>query len=328
MAFDSTQRVLYGVDRATGTLLAIDPNNASATAMMAWPLSGLGSLAYEPGTPGRLRAFDDAGRMLVTITLGLFTAVQEPVPPLQGIGGLAFDFERGVLWGTEPATGNLVRVWEAPQAAPAFTEATAMAQVGPLFYVFDLADHELLRMDPAQGTVEHVADLGNRQIEAMTFQPSTGRLLASDVTSGSLLSIDPATGMVQVVGPLGYADVRGLAFHEATGVLYGFDRATQKLLMINPASAVVAQETVLGQSFADVQDLCWDAEHGTLLAVDAQSRMLLQIDAGTALVGMAVAIEPAGARALVYLGSDVVAVLDDATDTLVRIDRTTGVTLP
>jgi DNA-binding beta-propeller fold protein YncE len=262
----------------------------------------------------------------VTIDTANFVAIQTPAPAIQGIGGLAFDTPAGVLWGTETSTGSLVRVWEVPAAAPAMTEATAMARRAAELFVFDAADQELLRV-ALDGTVEVVADMGNRQIEALTFDAATGSLLGSDVSTGNLLRISPATGQVAVVGAMGYADVRGLALDPATGTLFGFDRATQKVLGIDPNTGAVYQEATLDQSFADVQDLCWDHEHGTLLGVDAAARMLLQIDPVTGHVS-ALPIVSLDVRALAYPGGNVVEAIDRDTDAVVRFDRFSGALLP
>lgn len=328
LAFDTDQGVLYGLDKATGTLLILDRQTAAATAVNGWVLGGLAGLAYEPGTPGRLHAVDNASRQHVTITLGTFAMVLEPIAS-PGIEGLGFDAVRGVLWGSEPQTGQLVEVWRRPAPpVPAFTDVRAVAKVGAALFLYDAGDHRLKRLDLASGTVDPVADLGNRTLEALTFQPSTGLLIASDVGSGRLLTVNPVSGEVQILGSTGFADVRGLAIDETSGLLHGVDRATQTLLVINPATAAVAySRPLLGGTYADLEDLCWDADRGALLAVDAESRTLLSIDPLMGLVTLAVPIEPAGALALVYLGSDVVGAVDAASDALVRIDRFTGSTV-
>lgn len=329
LAFDPASGVLFGVDASTGSVVRIAPATGAVTVAAAAGLVGVRSLAFEPGRRA-LHAFDDAVRMHLTVDAQTFAVSQEPVPAFGPVGGLAFDSEHGILWGVDLPSGTVVRVWQEPVAPSlGYDDVTAMAQVGAQFVAYDQATDTLVTVDPATGAGSLMAQLGAFDIEALTVDPTSGHLLASDIRSGNLLRIEPGSGAVSLVGALAYGEIRGLAFDPTSGVLYGVDRVSRSLVAINPASgAATLRMDLTPHGLSDLQDLVFDPATQRLIAVDAAQRRLVEIDPAGLTVSEIGVIEPADVRAMVVESPGVLAVIDRETDRLVRLDRFTGATLP
>lgn len=135
------------------------------------------------------------------------------------------------------------------------------------------------------------ADLGPKlaQVEGLAYDPASGTLYGSDVSTRVLVTIDPTTGAATVVGPIGFSFVEGLAFDPLAGVLWGADRGTNELIRIDPSTGA---GTAVGPFGVDsIRGLAFDPGIGTLYGSRDGPDRLFTIDLTT---GMATKIGPTG----------------------------------
>jgi hypothetical protein len=134
-----------------------------------------------------------------------------------------------------------------------------------------------------------------------------------------LYSIDLNTGVATAIGLTGFADVDGLAFKPGTSILYGVDDRSNSLVTIDITTGAGTLVGALGHrasdgglAFTQSGELYWGDENRGLFSVDILS------GAATSIRGGALVL-----TGLTAQGEQLFAVRD-GTDTLVKIDKTTG----
>jgi DNA-binding beta-propeller fold protein YncE len=166
LAGDSASGVLYGLDAGSGRLYSVDPTTAQATAIPNAAFGGnANGLAYDAGLD-RLWVSNNGGNLsfydLGTGVFGSLGQVGTATAGLSDLEGLAFDNASGTLYAINDRTDRIYAV-----------------------------DTQTLFATEVSGPLAPALWRG------LTFDDSTGRLVASSVGSSSIFAeIDPATGTV------------------------------------------------------------------------------------------------------------------------------------
>ncbi len=186
----SPASLMYGgTGGGSGNLITIDPASVPAESLVG--ANGLGpsaniALEWVDSTLYGIVIFSGGGgSMSDLVTLDPNTGLATTVGPtgMGPIGGLAYDPNAGVMYGTQSggqSAGNFVTV------------------------------------DLNTGAATIVGPTGFADVAALDFDPSSGILYGgiggSDPNAGSLITIDPSTGAGTLVGPTGFPVLSGVTF--------------------------------------------------------------------------------------------------------------------
>ncbi len=212
-----TNVALYGTDIATDQLLVFNLGTGRATAV--------GALT---GPPGQDQSNTD-------------------------IEGIAYHPLRGLFWGTENFTKNLVEFSTKPDGLELITPhsggTTNLARnpVDDQFY--SVAGSSLYKIDPNTGQSTFVGDVLSTKIaiEALAFSPE-GRLFGIDILDDQLMEINPFAGetlsKVTISLSSGGTSVTGssytsLAIHPENGIFYA--TTLRNLYTIDPSSGTITR---------------------------------------------------------------------------------------
>jgi hypothetical protein len=200
ITFDSTTRVLYGVDISNDQLITIDVSTGAGTPVGPIGVAGgVRGLAFDPST-GTIYGADIGADQLITIDSSTGTATAVGSIGFFNVQALAFD----------PTTGTL--------------------------YGADMISDQLITIDTATGVGTSVGPLGFDRVQGLAFDSPTSVLYGVDRDTDQLLAIDSATGVASVIGPLGFEGVSGLAFNAVTSTLDGADRSAGLLVTIETST--------------------------------------------------------------------------------------------
>lgn len=208
-------------------------------------------------------------------------------------------------------------------------------------------NQELISVDAMTGQGTLIANIGPigsisaPDFGGLAFDPGRGKIFAVDISSVDpatnsrrLVSIDPASGAATIVGPLGlnisasqFANIQGLAFDSSTGTLFGSTfGGDSQLLSIDTANGEATPIGSLGLPGAGIFGMTVDTSSSTLNGVLVDSGF--QLGTVDPLTGVTSAIGPVGSvTGLAYDRSTDTLYGVDA-NTLVRINRTTGASVP
>ena len=139
-------------------------------------------------------------------------------------------------------------------------------------------------------------------VRALTFEPSSGQLLAVDMTTDLLYRIDPLTGVETAVGPIGYSDVQGLALDFHNGGLFGIDVATDELILIDPDTGSASSVGPVGHDL--VASLACNPSTGALYGIDDATNQLLEIDRSSGAATVKGSVGQKAMRSLVWSGQN------------------------
>jgi hypothetical protein len=234
----------------------------------AWAVSGTG---YITDT--------SASRLLsVNLTTGQ-TQVVGPLAAVANIGGLAYDSQRGVMYGVSPTTSSLYTI----------------------------------NLGTGQATLVGPFGIG-ATMQGAAFDRFTNTIFASDTFNDRLYKINPDTGSAQLVGPTG-VEISGLAVDPLTGILYGtpcpFCGGVAGLYRINTLNG---QTTLVGGT-ANIRfnGLAFDGD-GTLYGVRNDTDSLHVINKNT---GISTLVGPLGLPEINALGFDIVPLPEPSTAALI-----------
>lgn len=138
--------------------------------------------------------------------------------------------------------------------------------------------------------------------------------------------VNLTTGAVTLIGAVGFNDVEGLSFQPGTGVLYGVDNNTNALITINTTTGAGTLVGALGVSVSDI-GLSFDSSGNLFMGSDLGTDGVYRVNPAT---GAATFLNDTGPdpEGLAFLGATLFGVSDDGTaDSLVIVDRTTGVSV-
>ncbi|MHC5064569.1 MAG: NHL repeat-containing protein [Planctomycetota bacterium] len=138
------------------------------------------------------------------------------------------------------------------------------------FFAIDAPNHELVKFDPASGSISRVIPVElrsgvHREIKTLAYDPMRQRLFAVDRRYQEFLSIDPVTGEVDYLNVSMGSDTI-LAIDQASGRLFGYDQAVEVLIEIDPeAQQLSILDNAIG--LTKVDDMSWDPVTQRLLAI-------------------------------------------------------------
>lgn len=321
LAFDRLERRLYGADLATRSLIEISTTDAKAVTRARLPRAMAQGLGYLEDGDRFVVADSGAGQLLLwdakghDINLGSVFSLDYDIPGQRLLG---VHQGQAMLFAIDPVTGwNSWVGW----ICVGGIESLAVDGVGLKGYGVDNGRDMLVRIDLLTGQGAdvgplQVAVLSGSNVASLTFDPLAGRLYGIDATTGSLVLIDPATAATTPVRSLPYADLRGLAFEPERNLLHTFDVATRTHVAIDAATLGLVVEPL--PSIGSIAALGYDVRNRVLWGIDPANSLLVRVwQHPTQEVGFS------EVRALALVGERLLG-FDQATDTLIEIDRTTG----
>lgn len=289
LAYDSTTNTTYAIDANTRLLITIDLNDAVATPIGEVEVGGLTGLAFSP-----------SDQLLYASTFGMLYTI-DPITANHtfigstntfGVGpvnGLTFNSNTDTLYGvtlngnlialdTTTGVGTLIgNVGFNQMASLSFDPATNV------LYGTSNSESSFIRIDPQTGQGTTVAALSKdffSLIQALTFDSSSGRLVAFDTNTDSLFGIAIDTGFVQFIGPDNVGFLTSLAFDALTNTLYGVVSQSSTLLVtVDPLTGTSTPIAELSEEL--VQASAFDPNARVLYAVTLNSGELLQFDVAT-----------------------------------------------
>ncbi|MFN0205674.1 MAG: hypothetical protein ACKVS6_05115 [Planctomycetota bacterium] len=135
-----------------------------------------------------------------------------------------------------------------------------------------------------------IVNPGPKNISAMVYDPSSGKLMASD-TNNLFNHINPFTGAKTVISPVpGLPQLKGLAFEPETGALLGASIFDNVLYNVNPNTGVdtpLGVITISRDSIQNLSSLATDPTTGIMYGTaqtfnfPATNRQLITIDPAT-----------------------------------------------
>jgi len=326
---------LFGLDRATGTLVSIDRTSAAATMITTTPgFPEISGLAYDAARD-RLLAYSDATGAVLGLRPdpGSLPELLTDVLPALRIGGLAWIPDSLRLLGTDLDASSLVTLLQLVPPGLGFGDVQSLAfpPGAPHLTGCDGTARKVVEIDPVTGKATERPGFDGLRILGMAEDPATGSIYAADAATQNLYLIDAGGTMTRVgaEGALGTHDVRALAFDGLSDpvVLYGFDAASSRLVTIDLATGVPTPiwEAMPGTA---IEALGFDDLSRGLLAIDAATRDLLHLDLAAQRPHVLGQVEFADVRGMALPpGLDEIWLVDADRDELAIVSRFTGETL-
>jgi uncharacterized protein YjiK len=309
LAYDSTRRVLWGVEVVGGAndrLIQIDPETGQSTFIGTIPVADVGGIAFNAGT-GILYA-TDYGTADTLLRLNTSTAQSTVVGPLGFVfvGTLSFHRAGNTLYGVDLQSDRVITI----------NTATGAGTARP----------------------STLGGGGFTDVRGIAVDPASGTMIGMDSATEQLLSIDRTSGAATALGPLGASDLRALAFDPLTRTTWATETRNDKLVRILfGTSSTVTLGSLLdptGARLYEVFGLAFDPYRTRLYGADRLSRRLLRFDTATGRATSALSLRFAD-NTLVYgmraLGFDTSARQlygidsDGVRSRLLRIDPATGI---
>jgi len=142
-----------------------------------------------------------------------------------------------------------------------------------LIFGVNVETDELLEIDFSgfEPTITPVFDVTADDVRGLAFDPGTGLILGSDISTDTIITIDLAGNAENTLaGPLGFTNVQGLAFDTDQGILFGVAGAggSQVLISIDTTTGVGTEVGPLDLIGSDVRGLTYDPGRQQLIGSD------------------------------------------------------------
>lgn len=206
--------ILYGANRSTHELIAIDKTTGANSAVGAFGFDVTG-LAYDSSTGTLYGASFDKQLLTIDISTGAGTVVGSLGSRI--VLGLSFD-SSGTLYGINQ-DDDLITINTSTGASSivgsvGFTSSIGSLAYDPItetLYGADAFSDQLVSINASTGAGTPIGFFTNLGIPALAFDVSTGTLFGAGSIPEELLTLNTLTGADTSIGPLG-GSVTGLAF--------------------------------------------------------------------------------------------------------------------
>lgn len=193
----------------------------------------------------------------LTVDVASGTASERRSMGTSEIEGMAFDRLDGSFLLADKATGTLMRMgsdgsWAAIGAPGNLGQGIrALAHVPsatPVLLGFDVTAGSFVSIDLATGAATALGAVDpTLDVQAMTFDADTARVIALDRSTGNLMEVDPTTGGIVHFAQVGATDVRAMGIAEGTAALILVDASLDEIVLVDRFTGdVIVQQSKLG----------------------------------------------------------------------------------
>ena len=259
ITFDPVNHLLYSLSKTavneTQKLYSIDPANGIEMLVGDLGLAQgqrLSDITFNRNN-GRIYGFLAQTEQLLWIDpADATTTIIGEVTGYSGIGGLAYDAFKGILYATHNASPR-----ELLSISTFTAQATQIAtlngdtnrayylsfdEVNKTLYGLAYSSSELVQINSATGEVSSIGAIttGYNEVQGLAYDPTQNTLYGLDIGNNRLVKINTSTGETLAFVRPSPKDISGLAYDDINKIVYGSDTKNGQLISLDIKDGTLA----------------------------------------------------------------------------------------